>query len=47
MFTDFVAECRAERLKERLTKTSVDTNTIRRKKETAYKEAPGLTAVAA
>ena len=45
MFTDFVAECRAGRLKARL--TSVDTGTIRRKDESILKEAPELTAVAA
>jgi hypothetical protein len=44
MFTDFVDECRAERLKG---KTSVDASTIRREKELVSKEAAGLTAVAA
>ena len=44
MFTEFVAECRAERLKAGLTKTSAD---VRQKKEPVLKEAPGLTAVAA
>ena len=38
MFTDFVAECRAERLKARPTEASVDTGTIRREKEPAFKE---------
>jgi hypothetical protein len=47
MFTDFVAECRAERLKAKPTKASVDTSTIRRKKKLISKEVPGLTAVAA
>ncbi|KAH9993164.1 carbamoyl-phosphate synthase [Russula vinacea] len=47
MFTDFVAECRAERLKARLTKASVDTGMIRREKESVYNEAPELTAVTA
>jgi hypothetical protein len=47
MFTDFVAECRAERLKSRLTKASVDTSTNRQKDESIFKEALELTAVAA
>ena len=47
MFTDFVAECRAERLKSRLTKASVDTSNIRQKDESIFKEAQELTAVAA
>lgn len=47
MFTDFVAECRAERLKARLTKASVDTGMIRREKESVFNEAPELTAVTA
>ena len=44
MFTEFVAECRAERQKAGLTETSAD---VRQKKEPVLKEAPGLTAVAA
>jgi hypothetical protein len=44
MFTDFVAECRAERLQAT---TSVDAGTIQREKELISKEAAGLTAVAA
>jgi hypothetical protein len=47
MFTEFVAECRAERLKARPTETSADVSAMRQKKEPAFKEALGLTAVAA
>jgi hypothetical protein len=46
MFTEFVAECRAERLKGSL-KTSADVSAMRQKKEPAFKDALGLTAVAA
>jgi len=42
MFTEFVAECRAERLK-----TPADVSAMQQKKEPVFKEAPGLTAVAA
>jgi hypothetical protein len=47
MFTEFVAECRAERLKARLTETSADVSAMRQKKEPVFNEALGLTAVAA
>jgi hypothetical protein len=47
MFTDFVTECRAERLKAGLTKTSADVSAMRQKKEPVFNEAPGLTTVAA
>jgi hypothetical protein len=47
MFTEFVAECRAERLKARLTETSADVSAMPQKKEPVLKEAPGLTAVSA
>jgi hypothetical protein len=47
MFSDFVAECRAEKLKARLTKPSVDTSTPRRKKQAVLEEAPDLIPVAA
>ena len=46
MFTEFVAECRAERLKGP-TETSADVSAMRQKKEPVFKEALGLTAVAA
>jgi carbamoyl-phosphate synthase small subunit len=47
MFTEFVAECRAEGLKARPTETSADVSARRQKKEPVFKEAPVLTAVAA
>ena len=47
MFTDFVAECRAERLKARLTGLSVDTSTRRQKTQPVPEEAPERIAVAA
>ena len=47
MFTDFVAECRAERLKSRVTRLSVDTSAIRQKKQPVLEEAPEPIAVAA
>lgn len=47
MFTDFVAECRAERLKARLTGLSADTSTIRRKTQPVLEGAPECIAVAA
>jgi hypothetical protein len=47
MFTEFVAECRAEKLKARLTELSVDTSTPRRKKQAVLEEAPDTIAVAA
>jgi len=46
MFSEFVAECRAERLKERLTETSADVSGVRQKREPYFKEALGLTGVA-
>lgn len=46
MFTDFVAECRAESLKARLTEAAVDTSTIRQK-EPVLEEAPERIAVVA
>jgi carbamoyl-phosphate synthase small subunit len=46
MFTEFVAECRAGR-KARLTETSADVSAMRQKKEPLFKEALGVTAVAA
>ena len=45
MFTEFVAECRLEA--SRLAGTPADVNAMRQKKEPVFKEAPGLTAVAA
>ena len=47
MFTEFVAECRAERLKAKLTEDSADVSAIQQKKEPIFKEALELTAVAA
>jgi hypothetical protein len=47
MFTEFVAECRAEGLKGRLTETSADGSAMGQKREPVFKEALGLTAVAA
>jgi len=47
MFTEFVAECRAERLKARPAGTSADVSAMPQKKEPFFKEALGLTAVAA
>ena len=47
MFTDFVADCRAEKLKARLTRFSVDTSTTRRKTQPVLEEAPERIAVAA
>lgn len=47
MFTEFVAECRGERLKAKFTETRVDVSAKRQKKESVFKEAVGLTAVAA
>lgn len=47
MFTEFVAECRAGRLKAGLTETPADVSAMRQKKEPVFKEVSGLTAVAA
>ena len=47
MFTDFVADCRAERLKAGLTRLSVDTSTIRQKTPPVLEEASEPIAVAA
>jgi len=47
MFTEFVAECRAGRLKVKLTGTSADVSAMRQKKEPVLKEALGVFAVAA
>lgn len=47
MFTEFVAECRAGRLKAGLTETPADVSTMRQNKEPVFKEVSGLTAVAA
>ena len=46
MFTEFVAECRTG-LKPRLASTSADVSAVRPKKGPLFKEAPGVTAVAA
>jgi hypothetical protein len=47
MFTDFVSECRAEGVKARLSRLSMDTRTIRRKTQPVLEEAPERIAVAA
>ena len=46
MFTEFVAECRAERLKTRPTENSADVSATRQKSEPVLKEALGLAAAA-
>jgi hypothetical protein len=47
MFTDFVSECRAEGVKDRLSRLSVDKRMIRRKTPPVLKETPERIAVAA
>jgi len=47
MFTDFVSDCRAEAVKGRLSRLSVDTRTIRRKTQPVLEETPERIAVAA
>lgn len=47
MFTEFVAECRAERLKTKITEAHADVSAKQQKKESVLKEAVGLTAAAA